>query len=59
MKMNWPIAWNATHNLIICMGVIAHFSFIVTLKLFLRSEEFWRDVEQLQTHRRGKKWWQL
>lgn len=34
MKMNWPIAWNATHNLIICIGVIALFSFIVTLKLF-------------------------
>lgn len=24
-----------------------------------RSEEFWRNVEQLQARRRGKKWWQL
>jgi len=23
------------------------------------SEEFWRDVEDLQSRRKGKKWWQL
>jgi hypothetical protein len=34
VKINWAIAWNATHNLVISIGVIALFCFIVTLKPF-------------------------
>lgn len=33
-SVNWGIAWNALHKLIVCIGVIALFCYIATLKPF-------------------------
>lgn len=45
--------------LLLCFSLVFLAYFFFELCAALMSEEFRRDVEQLQTRRKGKRWWKI